>query len=119
MLQFGRRTVSRANERVLLGSFIRRDAWVLGVLRGPGLSRVAAGDDVRLQFSRSDAATGWWLTHFFNNRSTQLSGNNADPRRRGDVTSMVVGGALAVLVSRCRFRVGRVAALPLVTLVIP
>lgn len=36
------------------------------------------------------------------------------------VTSMVVGGALAVLVARCRFRFsGWVAALPLVTLVIP
>ena len=35
-------------------------------------------------------------------------------------TSMVVGGALAVLVARCRFRfAGWVAALPLVTLVIP
>ena len=36
------------------------------------------------------------------------------------VTSMIVGGALAVLVARCRFRfAGWVAALPLVTLVIP
>jgi iron(III) transport system permease protein len=36
------------------------------------------------------------------------------------VTSMVVGGALAVLVARCRFPFsGWVAALPLVTLVIP
>lgn len=35
-------------------------------------------------------------------------------------TSMVVGGALAVLVARCQFRfAGWVAALPLVTLVIP
>ena len=35
-------------------------------------------------------------------------------------TSMVVGGALAVLVARCKFRFsGWVAALPLVTLVIP
>jgi iron(III) transport system permease protein len=35
-------------------------------------------------------------------------------------TSMVIGGALAVLVARCRFRfAGWVAALPLVTLVIP
>jgi len=35
-------------------------------------------------------------------------------------TSMVVGGALAVLVARCKFRfAGWVAALPLVTLVIP
>jgi len=35
-------------------------------------------------------------------------------------TSMIVGGALAVLVARCRFRFsGWVAALPLVTLVIP
>jgi iron(III) transport system permease protein len=36
------------------------------------------------------------------------------------VTSMIVGGALAVLVARCKFRfAGWVAALPLVTLVIP
>ena len=36
------------------------------------------------------------------------------------VTSMVVGGALAILVARCSFRfAGWVAALPLVTLVIP
>ena len=35
-------------------------------------------------------------------------------------TSMVVGGALAILVARCRFAfAGWVAALPLVTLVIP
>src|ERR1700754_3648544 len=35
-------------------------------------------------------------------------------------TSMVVGGALAILVARCRFPfAGWVAALPLVTLVIP
>jgi ABC-type Fe3+ transport system permease subunit len=35
-------------------------------------------------------------------------------------TSMAIGGALAVLVARCRFRfAGWVAALPLVTLVIP
>jgi len=35
-------------------------------------------------------------------------------------TSMIIGGALAVLVARCKFRfAGWVAALPLVTLVIP
>jgi iron(III) transport system permease protein len=67
---------------------------------------------------------GWGLggyATFFTNRAYRDSlWNTLILGGAVTATSMVVGGALAVLVARCQFRfAGWVAALPLVTLVIP
>jgi ABC-type Fe3+ transport system permease subunit len=83
------------------------DAIAFAALRGDGaLPRLAAGHDVRVQLPGKDGryGLGGYATFFTSRAYRDSLWNTLILGAAVTATSMVVGGALAILVARCRFR---------------